>query len=431
MNIVENISEQGVTKLTVTISPEEIREWIAQWLANGGKARQLEDLDAADWSDARVQKAAKKALFEYGDHLILDDKYPSPIDMPLLATGQNVSLDEQFTFAIDYTALPERELSSYDPPSMRIPLLKTRDEEVTRELEEILKTVPCSQERPAGSKVENGDTVEISMDAKTKDDTTYDALSTSLRQYRLGDDFMPPAFDEALMGLSVGDEAVCSLKIEHRETPDEPPEEEKRYIDVDVNLKLLRILREDVNAIDDEFVRRQFPGIRTVDQLKQAIRNEIEESKAAMVEEDKTRRAVSELVGRIQGGMPDAVYEAYYGMAIKNLEAQLKEQGQTLESYLGDQGINENQFRMSVMMDIRGQLRQAAALDAYARHFGIEANEGDLNDYLNLVLATEGEEAVRMLQEAPYRSGLIESARRWKAQEHAVEHAAIDYYEIG
>jgi len=129
--------------------------------------------------------------------------------------------------------------------------------------------------------------------------------------------------------------------------------------------------------------------------------------------------------------MPDAVYEAYYGMAIKNLEAQLKEQGQTLESYLGDQGINENQFRMSVMMDIRGQLRQAAALDAYARHFGIEANEGDLNDYLNLVLATEGEEAVRMLQEAPYRSGLIESARRWKAQEHAVEHAAIDYYEIG
>lgn len=427
MNVNETLRDDGLTELEVIADVADVRDWIEQWRASGVEgASRLGSYDELDLSDEKTQVAAKRAVMQVGSECILDDKLPSPMETPWIGAKDDLEKGESFAFTIRYAALPARELSSYGPATVRLPTIKVSEQEIDDEIAEMLKTVPAAQERPEGSVVEQGDTVEISMEA-TSDDVRYEALSSKLRQYRLGDNFLPPAFDEALLGLHVGEEADCELLIEHKEHADdpEPADEDKAYTPVTVHLKLLRILRDDTSVIDDSFVRRQFPGIGGVSQLREGIRKEIFEAKNLMVEEQKISTVLGELSKRVQGGIPDAIYDAYYDMVVQNFDAKLAEEGQTHESFLQQEEIDEGEFRMRVMWDIRGQLLGAMALDAWARHYGISASEDDVNDFLNYVNDAEGAEAVQKLEEAPYHGGIVESARRHLAQNDAVERAVV------
>lgn len=428
MRVTEKMREDGLTELTVEADVEDIRSWLAAWSnadINGDSISH--DYDSIDFLDSVSQNAAKRIVMQCGSGLVLDEKIPSPLATPRMGSLTELKHGEPFTFTIVYAALPQRELSSYEPVKVRLPKVSVTEEEVTEQLEEILKTVPPTQERPEGSTVENGDTVEISMEATTETGAPFEALSASLRQYRLGDNFLPQAFDEALIGLKVGDDTNCDLLIERAST-EESTDEKPQYTPVTVHLTLLRILREDIASIDDEFVRQQFPGMSNVRQLREGIRKELFEAKCKAQTIEKTERVVSELAQRIDGGVPDAIYEAYYAMAMQNLEDQLASEGTDYEHFLDEQGVSETDFRVSVMLDIRNQFKNAMALDAYAHHLGIEVQEEDIEDFLSYVGTEEGPEAAMKLQEAPFHGGLVESVRRHLAQDAALKSAIVEFY---
>lgn len=433
MNVTETLRDDGLTELEVCAAPTDIESWIGQWrnLSPKNEAA-LASYRTLDLSDERTQRTAKSAVFQIGSEVVLGEKLPSPIETPWIGTGNDLEYGKDFSFVIRYAALPIRELDSYEPVKVSLPEVSVLDSEIDDEIREMLKSVPAAQKRPDGSVVEQGDTVEISMDARSEGER-YEPLSSSLRQYRLGDNFLPPVFDEALLGLKVGEEADCELLIEHREYPEvlSPEiEEEKTYTPVTVHLKLLNILHEDIAAIDNDFVRKQFPGISGVGQLREGIRKEITEAKESMVREQKASTVLGELSKRVQGDIPDAIYEAYYTMVVNNFDENLAENGYSHETFLEREEIDEGEFRMRTMWDIREQLLTAMSLDAWARHYGIEPTEDDVNDFLNYINVTDGAETVRKLQEAPYHGGVLESTRRYLAQNDAVERASVRHFRI-
>lgn len=431
MQVEKQIRDNGLTELTVTITPEEVKQWLDEAgmtkLKNG---KVLSELTPEEWKEKKVQDEIKSALLSYGDHAVLDNMTPTPLEDPYLGSQHDVMPNEGFEFEVLYAALPESELDSYKPVKVRVAQFTTSDEEIDERLEEILKGVPCTQEKPEGSVVEAGDTVEISMDA-TSNGARYEALSSGVREYRLGDNFLPKAFDDALLGLHVGDETTCSFQVEHHDHPGEAPaeNEEKTFVPVDVSLKVLRIMHENLQSIDDKFVQQQFPGIGNVKQLRNAVKKSIDEEKQEINDQNAASQVISELVNRIHVDIPDAIYEAYYAMIVKNFDAQLREEGKTHDDFLKEQDIDEGQFRIDVMFDVRQQFMNAIALDSYARHFKLEPTEKDIRDFLGAVKAQEGMEAVKQIESAPYPAGVKESVRRYMAQQKAIKNADVKYFD--
>lgn len=419
MKTEEKALEQSRIELTVTVEPEEVREWIAAWCEkNEREGGLLSSFDTCDLADEAVQRKAKGALLAYGDYAVMDNRTPSPLARPVLVARSEVTRDEPFSFSIIYIPFPQMNLTSYDPVEVRVMPIVVTEEEIDQRVRDMIKDMPATQSKAAGAVVEVGDTVEISMKA-TANGEPYSALTSSMREYRIGDLFMPQAFEDMLVGMGVDDVASCDLVVPKVQEP----KEEGDFCEVTVEVKVLRIMRDDVSSLSDESVRRLFPGMGSLEQLRRGVRQTIVDEKRLMQRDYKLGRVMDALARRVDAPLPDEVYEAQYEASLRGLDEQLKAAGMTRDEFFKGQNTNESQFRIAAMMDIRSQLTQSIALDAVARHAELEPTDADRAAFFTMVAQTEGEEAVRDLQEGSYAAALDESIKRLMAQELVMEQA--------
>ena len=93
-----------------------------------------------------------------------------------------------------------------------------------------------------------------------------------------------------------------------------------------------------------------------------------------------------------------------------------------MQDYLGMQGLDEKQFNMMLMMEVRDTLVQGYCLDAWARHYHIEPTEKDINDLADMM---SGGNAKEFLEEQKKQDPDLESmkiaAKRFAANKDLVK----------
>ena len=95
----------------------------------------------------------------------------------------------------------------------------------------------------------------------TSEGREYPALTAKSRLYDLGQGFMPKAFDDALLGLTVGQTAACDLKVPIADDAStaSSDEGETKYRDVHVEMRVEGIYSDDVSTVGDEWIAAHFP----------------------------------------------------------------------------------------------------------------------------------------------------------------------------
>lgn len=136
--------------------------------------------------------------------------------------------------------------------------------------------------------------------------------------------------------------------------------------------------------------------------------------------------AVSKLSQRLDGNVPDAAFEAAYDELLQSFRMAMRERDMTEEQYLAKEGITAQDFKTSLMMQTREQLRQEFALDALIRHEGMELEEDDIKEYCRE--QAPGRE-VQYAQHAANQGGMRAlrlAALRTKANKWLVDTAEIE-----
>ena len=98
------------------------------------------------------------------------------------------------------------------------------------------------------------------------------------------------------------------------------------------------------------------------------------------------------------------------------------------EKQLAAQGMDKKQFNMMLMLQVREMLVQGFVLDAWARHYGLEATEDDVLYVANLMSNNRGKLMLDNLREAGEEEqlkGLEMAARRYVANKDLLEKAHI------
>jgi trigger factor len=352
------------------------------------------------------------AVQEKGLEIIMD---------PQAETTDEIVEGREFRFVATVTPKPQYELESYEPVKVKITRPVVTDAEIEAQLYALAENF-ASTVADEGAEVADGQ--EISIAIETTEVATGEPmrnLTAPKRVYQTGDGFLPAEFDDAIRGMKAGESRSFEWGL--------PGLEGQEPMPVSSTVTLLQVNKKIIPAITDAWVEAKIPNANNVAELKEMIRKEGEEYKAKELEAQKFFTTASELATRFKGYIADEIYEYTRANMLQGIQASLQQQGIDLKTYIQQQGMDEQQFSMQVMLQVRESLRQGFALDALARHMKLTVNDDDYKDALSRI-APGREDQARKEYEGTGRSYMInEAALRTKANKWLVETATYEYFE--
>lgn len=427
MKIDQETRTDGKIQLAVTVPVEDVNKALdnaVRILAfqNGVDPNASEDLPAAVEEKVGTDQYhtfIDQYTLTYFAPLAIEQQGLEIIMSPDTLAESPAERDKELQFTLVATPKPLYELSSYDPVSFSIPSVQVTEAEIDQQLLNIAENA-STLERDEDRDVRTGDNILISIESENDKGETIAGLTAANRMYTTGQKFMPEDFDKNLIGMNVGETKTFTFSGPGIDKEGNQIEE---AITSTVTIKELQ--KKVTPAITDAWVQKNFPNAKTVPEFRELIRGEGKRQKAAEQEQMKGYLAVTELSKRFTGSIADELYEHTQADLMQNFHAQLKQQGLTMEQFFEQQGIGEQQFSMSIMMQTREILVQGFALDALARHLKLEITDEDIEETFKAMAPGKEKEARREF-EATGRMYLIkEAAQRMKANKWLVETAEI------
>ncbi len=229
--------------------------------------------------------------------LALDKKNIIPSFPPKAEPTSPFQRDRAFSFILNVTLKPEYELKSYDPVEITVPAYQFDESLVDAQVAEMANTYTmyvAADPKP----LEKGDSCMISMKC-TENGKELAGLTTDGRTYTAGMGYMPEGFDEGILGMQPGETRTFTF-----EGPgvDEDFNEITQVIDCTVTLK--EIQKATAPVIDDEWISKNLPIYKSLEDLRSTIRRVLEARDAEQYEGYKMQAVAAELGRRFEGRSP-------------------------------------------------------------------------------------------------------------------------------
>ena len=384
--------EPTKVKLTVTVEPEELNPYLDA--ARKEIAKQVnvpgfrkghvpgKIIDQRIGFAAVAGEAVNDAVPELYSKA-LDEKKIRPMAQPEFDVKEDTQSANDAT-KLKYTATVERrpdiELPEFDGLEIAISKPEVKDEDVDKRLETLRQRFGTlvGVDRPAAK----GDFANIDLTAEIDGETVDSQEGVS---YELGSNTMLDGLDEALDGLSAGEETTFEGTLEAGEH-----EGQKATVKVKVN----SVKAEELPELNDEFAS-EASEFDTLDELKADIRK----AAAQDAEGRQATEARDAFIAKLQEGLEIPVPK---GVKANMVEEQLKGMTPDPEKATKEQ---KAQAEETVEKDLRDQM----VLDALAEKLDVQVSQSDVFNFLASIAQQYGMDPNNFIQ-AIIKNGQLGSA---------------------
>ncbi len=433
LKITQKELEDGKIQLTVTVpasATDDILKGALFVLAMQNKL-DMQNIKLENLEEEVLNAVGEPQYRAFANHYAMNAMAPfaisqkniEPIMEPQLNSGMEITRGKDFSFVAIVTPKPHYELSSYDPVTVKIPKITITEEEIDNQILNLAER-SATTAADEGAEVAGGSEISFGIETSFKDDgEKIPHLTAEKRIYQIGSGFLPEEFDANLLGMKADESKTFDFDIPGIQGA-EGAMAEPRTATTTVNI--IQVNKRVVPAITNAWVEVNMPEAKNVEGLRKMMREQGMEYKTKERENMKFFMTASVLAERFKGYIADEIYEYTSGDMVANLKEQLKQNGMTLPQYIQSMGMEEQQFNMQMMMQVRETLRQSFSLDALARHLKLTVSEEDISDTLSR-MAPGNEERARADIEGSGRSYLLrEAATRTKANKWLVETATFE-----
>ena len=374
---------------------------------------QMGDLEASFLIDEAIMR--RRAPFALTAALV------DTIGSPVYRCSEHAMEGKPFKYQMVCVPVPEYELEDYGPVSITVPAYDVKEEEIDAEIARLAQLAAVAVTDTTHDQVVKGDRVELAMET-TMDGEPVKALCTDGREYNTGQLAMPDDFDDAIIGMKVGDTKTFTFM-----GPDIVPDKNGnvKMDEYTTTVTIKRIIESVAPEPDDAWARTVKPGIETLAQLREDIAEKIRSQHEDDFQRSAQMFAGNELAKRLKAEIPDLIYGVAMKEARENLDQSLCAKNQTLDEFLKEQNMTQEQLNQALMLQVRNQLTRQFALNAYAKHYGLFANDDDLNAFFESIAPNNA----NMAHQEFNRDGRIYAARcaatRLKAAKRAVQDADL------
>ena len=384
--------EPTKVKLTVTVEPEELNPYLDA--ARKEIAKQVnvpgfrkghvpgKIIDQRIGFAAVAGEAVNDAVPELYSKA-LDEKKIRPMAQPefdVQDVPQSANDETKLKFTATVERRPDIELPEIDGLEIAISKPEVKDEDVDKRLETLRQRFGTlvGVDRPAAK----GDFANIDLTAEIDGETVDSQEGVS---YELGSNTMLDGLDEALDGLSAGEETTFEGTLEAGDH-----EGQKATVKVKVN----SVKAEELPELDDEFAS-EASEFDTLDELKADIRK----AAAQDAEGRQATEARDAFIAKLQEGLEIPVPK---GVKANMVEEQLKGMTPDLEKATKEQ---KAQAEETVEKDLRDQM----VLDALAEKLDVQVSQSDVFNFLASIAQQYGMDPNNFIQ-AIIKNGQLGSA---------------------
>ena len=384
--------EPTKVKLTVTVEPEELNPYLDA--ARKEIAKQVnvpgfrkghvpgKIIDQRIGFAAVAGEAVNDAVPELYSKA-LDEKKIRPMAQPefdVQDVPQSANDETKLKFTATVERRPDIELPEIDGLEIAISKPEVKDEDVDKRLETLRQRFGTlvGVDRPAAK----GDFANIDLTAEIDGETVDSQEGVS---YELGSNTMLDGLDEALDGLSAGEETTFEGTLEAGDH-----EGQKATVKVKVN----SVKAEELPELDDEFAS-EASEFDTLDELKADIRK----AAAQDAEGRQATEARDAFIAKLQEGLEIPVPK---GVKANMVAEQLKGLTPDPEKATKEQ---KAQAEETVEKDLRDQM----VLDALAEKLDVQVSQSDVFNFLASIAQQYGMDPNNFIQ-AIIKNGQLGSA---------------------
>ncbi|MBJ7530906.1 MAG: trigger factor [Nocardioides sp.] len=319
----------------------------------------------------------------------------------------------EFTAEVDIK--PAIDLPAYEGLEAEVDDVEVSDEDVEEQvtaLRERFGTL-SDVERPAA----DGDFVVIDLKA-TKDGEVLEGAEVSGMSYQVGRGGMLEGLDEALTGMSAGEDKTFSSQLVGGDLVGE---------EVEVAVTVTQVQEQELPELDDDFAQ-EASEFDTAEELTADVRERLGRGKR-LEQAAAARDAVLEaLLEKVEVPLPDSLVADELTARRQNIEQQLAMAGITMASYLEDEEQTQEEFEAELERRVRDAVAAQFLLDEIAKKEELGVNQEELSQHLVRRAQQSGQDpqefANHMFQHN-HIPDLVQEILRGKALATLVESAVV------
>ena len=351
--------------------------------------------------DYIVEASLNDALNDYYAQALGENEL-SPLAQPELdvqsqPSTENREADVKLTITV--TVRPEIELPNYEGLEVEVDEVEVTAEDEVQALDALrerfgtLKTV----ERPAAD--EDFVTIDIAAEIDGEQVDAANDLS-----YQIGSGTMLDGIDEALTGLSAGEDATFETKLSGGEHAGEQAV---------IKVKLTAVKERELPAADDEFAQLA-SEFDTIDELKEDIKKQVAEAKVAEQGTQARDKVLAKLVELVEIPVPEKVIEDQLEQHFNNPNAEA--------------GHDTEEHRAEVRENTETAFKNEMVLDAVADKEEVTVDQAEMINYIITMSSQYGmdpNQFAQMLDGSGQAGALVGEVRRSKALAAVLKTAVV------
>ncbi len=226
---------------------------------------------------------------------------------------------------------PEIDDIDFKGLTLKKALYQVTDEEMEAQLKLLQKNL--SQQKPVTEdrKVQENDSVRIDYEGFEGSDPFPETQKTENFTMKIGEGAISKTLDEELIGMTVGEDREITVNF-----PEDHFNDKLANHEITFHVELKEIREEILPEIDDEFAK-QLGQYETLDDLKKAITDNLNEGYNKRVEQELNEQVYKALIERTEFELPESMVEYELNNIIDEIERTLKYYERSME----DQGLTK------------------------------------------------------------------------------------------
>lgn len=289
------------------------------------------------------------------------------VDVQQLARGQEVKL----TFKV--TVKPEVKLGQYKGVEVEKELYVPTEEDIDNEIKHMQERIAHIIDLPAGTAMESGDTAIIDFEGFI-DGVAFEGGKGEKYSLTLGSNTFIPGFEDQLVGVKTGDSVDVNVTF-----PEDYHSDDLAGKPAVFKVLVHKARRRELPPVDDDFVKDMREDCDTVAELREKLREELNEKAEAMATQNAQNKALEQVVANAEMDVPSIMIDDRLDQMLQEFEGQLQYQGLTLERFFQLTKSTRAEWRAAQQDRAEEAVKQDLVLEAIVKAEDIQAEQEDLD----------------------------------------------------
>ena len=361
--------EKSAVKLTVTVAKDDVNEAYKSILAKYTKNAQIpgfrkghvpENILERKFGDSLNAEAMSEVIDKSLNEIFENEteNRPLPYQQPVMDTMPEFDKEKDLVYSVKYDTFPKVSVTDFSGITIKEPQVSITDKDMEDELKAIQERNAVVMDKKDNEAVTKDDIVTINYSELDESDKEIEGSKREGFVFTVGSGQNIYKIDDDILGMKKNDTKVITKTYNNDDTNEDLAGKTKK---ISVTVTALKVRQ--LPALDDELAQDVNEKFKTLDDLKNDLKRNMETAKNRRISELKSQSLLEQLVEKNPLEIPESMLQAelngrwhmmaqQFQTSPEQLEKLVESSGQTKEKMLEDwTGDSEKMLKSRIIVE--------------------------------------------------------------------------------